>query len=194
MKKFKLKNKLISIFGAAIILGAFLASIFSSFFVFDNQKNNKLAYADDYDYKNYTEYASNVVDEISNNISALPLSYSLKDDYLLLAENQVGSDLCWAYAGSKAFETALMINTGEYYNFSEAATAYFAYKTGRNNMINSKSSFSIFDATIRECGLVGETNFSNDMIRQINNENYQNYSYVEKFAEVSVISTFCSEI
>lgn len=182
MKKFKLKNRIISVFGIIAILGAFFASIFSSFLGTGNSyRSSETTIAAAVD---YSEYATQVVKDIKKqNLSSFAAFYNLKREYPVLAENQLPYNLCWAYSGSKALETTLMLAKDEYYNFSEAATAYFAYLSGLNNTIDSFGSFQKFDRTIREKGLVFESDFSNDISSQINETNHAAFSYIEDYAD-----------
>lgn len=184
MKNFKLKNKLISIFGIVIMLGAFFASIFSGFFAKNLQNGEEYTFATSSD---YTADTNRVMDEIAAaNLSTLEDSYSLRNEYPVLAEHQDKSLLCWAYAASKVLETTLIVNTGEYYNFSEAAIAYFAYLNGASSTINSDGTFQKFDSIIRKSGLVSETDFSNDIYYQMNETNAEHYSDVLKYADKNI--------
>lgn len=186
MKRFKLKNKIISICGAFIMLGAFLASIFSGLFALDKQKNINETHAE-YVAQDYSAYTTQVATEIQNaNLSTLEQKYSLKNYYPILTEDQTDFDLCWAFSSSKALETTLMIAKGEYYNFSEIATAYFTYLNGTNATIMSMGSFEKFDSTMRQSGIVNESDFSNDIMFQINELNHENFSYVTKLADKSI--------
>lgn len=188
MKEFKLKNKIISIFGIIAILGACCASIFSGLFISENKNSRPgedRTYA--YDVNEYTPYADSVVSQISNaNLTSLPTTYSLKDEYPVLAENQTDSKLCWVYSGSKVLETTLMHAKGEYYNFSEMAVAYFAYLAGTNAAINDYGNFQEYDLTIRNQGIVLESDFSNDIYTQINENNHEVFSYVTDLADKNV--------
>ena len=185
MKKFKLKNKIISLTGAFVMLFAVLASVFS----FAGTNNNINNDAESSTYAAYKEEdfsadADDLIADInSKNTNVYATKYSLKDDYPLLAENQTSSNLCWAYSGFKVLETTLMLKTGEYYNFSEMAVAYFAYLNKASATIDSFGSFKKLDETIKTMGVVNESDFSNDNYKKINETNHSQFSYVLKFAD-----------
>ncbi len=178
MGKLKLKNKIISFIGIFAMLGACVASIFGGV-KFSSSNNNSASATTD-----YSVYSNQVVSEIKAdaNLNSPEATYTLKKHYPILAEQQDKSNLCWAYSASKVLETTLMIATGEYYNFSEIATAYFAYKNGTNATINAYGSFEKFDLTIRTSGLVLESLFSNDIFYQINETNANTFAYVSEYA------------
>lgn len=186
MKRFKLKNKIISICGAFVMLGAFLASVFSGLFALDKQNNVNETHAE-YVAQDYSAYANQVVADIqSKDFSNMEEKYSLKNDYPILAEDQTEFDLCWAFSGAKVLETTLMIAKGEYYNFSEIGTAYLAYLNGSNSAIKAMGSFEKFDLTMRRSGIVNESDFSNDIMFQINETNHSHYSYVTSLADKNI--------
>lgn len=185
MRNLKIKNRFISFVGIFVMLSVFLASVISTF------PKKTMANASGVSYKASGGVIDNtevVLSEIEskNDYASLKGSYSLRIDYPILTENQDKSVLCWAYAGAKALETALIINTGEYYNYSEVAVAYFAYLDGKTAAINSVGSFEKFDNVMRDMGLVSETDFSNDIFYEINEENQTNYNYVLKYADKNV--------
>ena len=149
MKNFNLKNKMISLAGALVMLIAGLASIFS----YAGTNNNTSIQTENSAHAVYTEesfksQADSLIAEInSKNTNVYANEYSLKDDYPLFAEHQTTSNLCWAYSGLKVLETTLMLKTGEYYNFSEMSVAYFAYLSKFSSTIDSFGSFKKLDET-----------------------------------------------
>ena len=185
MKKNNLKNKIISLIGAFVLLFAGLASVFSFASTKESVKNfsENAAYAA-YLENDYKVYADNLIAEINQkNTNSFNLEYSLKKDYTILAENQTASKLCWAYSGLKTLETTLMLKTGEYYNFSEMAVAYFAYLNKSSSTIDSFGSFKKLDETIRTMGIVNESEFSNDNYGKINETNHNDFSSILKYAD-----------
>lgn len=191
MKNFKFKNKLISICSIFVIIGAFLASVFSGVISWSgNFAEDAISHAVRiYDESVYNDYADVVIEEITNsNFATLDSTYSLKRKYPVLAENQTESVLCWAYSSSKALETALMIQTGEYHNFSETAVAYYGYQMGKIKAINSMGSFAYFDDIIRTKGIVLESDFSNDLYFKLNEENVDAFSYIDEYADTNIPS------
>ena len=118
----------------------------------------------------------------------LPETFSLAKTYPLLVENQEKTNLCWVYAAQKSLESCLMVETNEYHNFSEYATAIFAYyddETGLKN-IDSDGTFERFNLTTEKHGLVFESDFSNDNMYDVTKENVENYSYVFDLATKNI--------
>lgn len=186
MKIFKLKNRLISIVGIIAILGAMIASIFVG--VVDVSASNKAAAeTDHYSDAMLTEYSNQVVAEIkAKDYVNVPDSYSLRENYPIYTEQQNPSSLCWAFSANKVLETTLMVNTGEYYNFSEIGLGYLAYLDGKSATIKGSNSFSQFDNTIRDKGVIMESSFSNDIMNYINEDNHENYDYILDFVDSNV--------
>lgn len=181
MKNFKIK-KFISLICIFVFIGAFLSPIFGMFSTNINLKNDSVAVVSDYD-----EYTSNLVDSMKNaTVTDFSSSYSYKEQFPIFAEHQTSSVLCWAYSASKVIETTLMIQMQKYYNFSEIATAYFAYSKGITSTINSFGSFSKFDTTIKQCGIVHESDFSNDNYFKVNETNASKFDYINDYADKSL--------
>lgn len=187
----KLKKKIVSFIGAMAIVFVSIAVALS--FVGENNKN--LSFDSDqkanaYAEENYVTYADDLIADIEEKNSNLySESYSLKDDYIVLAENQTTSKLCWAYSGLKVLETTLMVQTQEYYNFSEMSVAYFAYLDKLNGTIDSFGSFRKLDETIKDKGIVNESDFSNDNYGKINETNHTKFSWVESYADKNLPKT-----
>lgn len=193
MKKtlIKFKKKIVSFLGAMAIVFVSIAVALS----FASENNKNLSFDSDqkanaYSEESYVAYADDLISEIEQeNTNLYAESYSLKDDYIILAENQTTSKLCWAYSGLKVLETTLMVQTQEYYNFSEMAVAYFAYLDKLNGTIDSFGSFRKLDETIKDKGIVNESDFSNDNYGKINETNHTNFSWVENFANKNLPQT-----
>ena len=96
----------------------------------------------------------------------LESSYNLTKRYPLIQENQTDTDLCWIYTSLKSLESAFMVQTGEYYNFSEVGQEYlhYAYQV-ENNYFNPTfdygGNFSTFVESYQNSGLILESDFSN---------------------------------
>lgn len=187
MKNFKVKRKIVSIFSIVILIGAFLAPVFAGFLSIFSTKNHNIQEVDTANAIDYLEYTNNLVDEMKTAITTdFSEKYSYKDEFPVFAEHQTSSKLCWAYSASKVAETTLMLGIGEYYNFSEVATAYFAYLNGLNETIDSFGSFTKFDNTIKQSGIVHESDFSNDNIVKVNETNASKFNHVKDFADKSL--------
>lgn len=128
-----------------------------------------------------------LVEELQNNQDALPVRYDLSKKYPVLAENQVSSNLCWAYASTKALETAYMVQSGEYKNYSEVGTAVVAHnhRSPESQAFDITGTFEKFVLVAQNYGLVYESDFSNDKMLDIDagGENADNYAYIERFAD-----------
>ena len=48
----------------------------------------------------------------------LPEAYCMRDEYVVLAQNQDNHGYCWNFAATMAASTTLMKAIGEYYDFS----------------------------------------------------------------------------
>ena len=77
-----------------LILGVFFAGSYT----FANNKQNV----------NSVVYAEN-----------LPTSYCMRDEYYMPTENQHNQGLCWAFAATNTFSSAVLKSTNQYINYSE---------------------------------------------------------------------------
>ena len=128
------------------------------------------------------------ISDTLDTISTVAGSYSLMDDFPLTPENQTSSNLCWAYSSSKALESALMKQAGEYYNFSEIAVPYIGYYYKYiEDTIDHSGNVQTFVHIAETYGLVFESDFSNDKYFDITLDNYMNYSYVTKYATTEIM-------
>ena len=128
--------------------------------------------------------------DVSNllaSVSTVEESYDLMQYYPLTPENQTTSSLCWAYASSKALESALMHQAGEFYNFSEVAVGYLGYYNEYLESFNIGGNLQTFEYIAERFGLVFESDFSNDKYFDITSENYRNYDYVLDYASKEIM-------
>ncbi len=136
-----------------------------------------------------------VVDKLLQAQNPSKTSYSLRDSYPIVSENQTDSNYCWIYSSAKVFETALMVQKQEYVNLSETALAYLEYqnKLSTNPVaINMKGNFDTFHSLIKRDGVVYQSDFSNDIYFDISESNINNYSYVEQLTDKSLSQTASS--
>ena len=124
----------------------------------------------------------------------LPSYYNLRDDYIIYTEDQTGFNNCWGFGMYKSLETCLAINTGQYYDFSEAyltlaekcehpETNFVLGATG-NNFYTAYYTYSM------KYGVVLETDFPYDELTYINSDNYQQYyDYYKQFADYDIINS-----
>ena len=171
MKKLNRKKNIFKIF-SIFMLG--LAVIVSAVFSVGNKHKKDGANAVTTIYADAESYLSGYATETG----VLPDTFDLSDTYPIMPENQVNTDLCWIYASQKALETCLMVEANEYHNFSELATAMFAYQAGQSATINTTGTFEKFNYTTQNYGLVFESDFSNDNVYDVSEDNFDNYSYV----------------
>ena len=117
----------------------------------------------------------------------LSSSFSLSNYYPLMVENQLRSQLCWAFSTSKVLESSLMVQRGEYYNFSELGVAYLGYD-GSNFISDEAGDFNTFVEIMQNKGLVLENDISNDNLNDFVGTN----EYVERYREY-VESAVCKD-
>lgn len=172
MKKNMEKKSLSRFFGIIAVFACVLCSLVFCAVDFSNVKaSNALG--------NYVDANIYIEPLVSQTAEA---EYNLMDEYPILPENQVNSEFCWIYSPMKSLETTLMKATGEYYNFSETATALLGYIEGKTSTFNSVGDFDSFDEIVRSTGLVFESELSNDNFYGINDDNAENFSYIKNSA------------
>lgn len=175
------RKKLKKIFISAFVALGFLASVFAVIFcssTFGAKEEGQATSQTSYQY--YTN-ADNVVNELiekNNSGSELADSYSMMDNYPIVPENQTTSQLCWSYASMKSLETSIMVQTGEYYNFSDIAVPYLGYTYGYLSSFNQSGNFETFAYIAYNYGLVYESMFENDNFFDITSSNFREYDYV----------------
>lgn len=133
-----------------------------------------------YYYEKDQKYLSDIIEDGGTNIK----SYNMANYYPLVAENQTTSNLCWMYSSLKALETSFMVQTGEYYNFSEVGETYLYYANTSSLSMDFGSNFNKFVEIYQDYGLVLESDFSNTEYQAINSNNDAKtyYSYVNDYA------------
>ena len=131
------------------------------------------------------------VSDLVSSISTVDASYSLMDEYPISPENQTTSGLCWAYSSSKALETALMVQAGEYFNFSEIAVSYLGFYNGfeYTPSFDTGGNIYMYEYIAERYGLVFESDFSNDKYFDMTTENYRNYDYVLNYASTEIMDS-----
>lgn len=181
MKKvFSLKKHLVEFVCTVVFCAVFCATILG---FSNNKKINEIEVVNAYKSADVTQ----IVSDLSSDNSYLEATYSLLDFYPVMPENQTTSELCWIYSSMKALETSIMVQANEYYNFSEVATAYVAYKYGLRSSINSTGVYQDFIDTALVYGLVHEAEFSNGHYFDIDEQNQSYYDYVIEKLDKSII-------
>ncbi len=178
MKNFKIKSKLYVLCVAAILL----TFLFGAFFVSNktqNAQNNNLTVAINYG------NTSDIVKSLIGAPRPTESYYDLSFKYPVLAENQTSSNFCWTYASAKALETAMMVQSEEYHNFSDVGMALLAYNFGIKNIFNAEGNFADFCNVMQTVGVVYENDFSNDEFLDIDGRvtEADKYSFVNDYAD-----------
>ncbi len=181
MKKFETKLKLV-LYSVATFAMAFL---FGALLVCGNLgKNGSELATSAINYGN----TSGIVRQLRDDQSQTESSFDLSTSFPILAENQTDSNFCWAYASTKALETAFMVQADEFHNFSETGIALVAYLNGVKNVFNSEGNFFDFCTIMQNFGLVYESDFSNDefsdIFGRISNSN--KYDFVLDYVDGSL--------
>lgn len=179
---FNFKKLSIKLVGAFVLCTVICAAVFG-LSVKSNSKTQETTNA-------YTmANTENIIDALVADTNELETKFNLMDSYPIMPENQADTELCWIYSSMKALETSIMVQAGEYYNFSEVATAYTAYKRGIKPTTNAMGTYQDFIDTALNYGLVHEAEFSNgnyiDIIG-VNDINEEYYDYVLDYLDFSV--------
>lgn len=137
----------------------------------------------------YYETNHAYLQDLFHNGETVESSYDLMDTIPLIQENQTDSDLCWIYASLKSLESSFMVQTGEYYNFSEVGQEYlnYAYQVDHRFVsptFDQGGNFSDFVTSYQNNGLILESDFSNTELEEIRNneDRYDYYSYAKSYA------------
>lgn len=180
MKKFKNSIFKILLVSVATLLLSF------SFGLFSPAREMEFSYAESEKQTETTEFLQDLV----GLNESLSISYMQMNDYVLDAENQLSTDFCWLFASLKCLESSYMIQKDEYYNFSETGMAYLNYITNISSgqtTFNTTGNLLKFNNLASSSGLIFENDVSNDLLLQINESNYKNYSNISSFASKNLI-------
>ena len=176
MKKFQLKFMKKLVFGLATCLAVLFLVNFSVGVNYDQTESNGYA-------------SSVVVDGLIADKSLIDDKFSLTKNYPIMSENQTTSSHCWIYSSLKALESSLMVQRGEYYNFSEVGMAYLAYASGIKSSINEKGIFQDFSTVANQQGLIHQSDVSNDIYFDMSKDNIENYEYIKEKTSRNVIDS-----
>ncbi len=183
---FRMKSLSKKMVGALILCAVVFVSVFVLGIGGSSQtKSETRAY-------NYAD-SNSVVTSLTNQGSMIEDSYSLLTNYPVVPENQTNSELCWIYSSMKALETSIMVQANEYYNFSDIATAYMAYKMNVKASLNATGRFEDFVQVALTYGLVYESEFGNEHYFDIDDNNIDYYDYVLSYAD-TCISDNCKPV
>lgn len=114
--------------------------------------------------------------------------YCLRDDYVIYTQDQARNGFCWAFAGTMALGTTFMLETGEFYDFSEAWIGLArAKQTSGSYQYGDGGNQSYFNSVIKQYGLVLESDMTYDNSYLINGQDYNNYyDYYSQFANTTL--------
>lgn len=172
---------------AILIFLCCLISFFTAFFSVSFYKNKSS------EQNNFWNLSTEILQDEENNlfkeIAANSISYSevynysasapqdsyfcLRDEHLLLTEDQQNMGLCWVFATVKSLQSFFAMKTGEYYDFSEAWVA-LCYKAQTTSYVfgeganTTASYYRLFND-----GFLFENEFPYTMVYNIDNSNYQ---------------------
>ena len=118
----------------------------------------------------------------------------MRDDYVILAQNQDVHGYCWNFASTMAASTTIMKATGEYYDFSELWTGVSAYMTGSYNKLGAGGSFSTHSDAMQAAGLVLESDLPFQSSYTSSNENAADYyNFYNKYANNDIADCLVSD-
>lgn len=183
MRKLNFRERIKSVFCGAVMVALLFVSVFS--ILLTNRQNSQEEKASASVFAVDTD---DVLDSLGQEEMVLEASFDLKDKYFLFSENQnlLSSNLCWAFAGFKAVESAFLVQENEFYNFSESAMAYFGVTSGELVGLASPGTFGKFSNIMTTNGIVHESEFSNEKYFDMTDDNLEIYSYVEDLASNSL--------
>lgn len=180
MKRFSIKK--INIFLVAITVSMLIFS--SAFFLTSNSNQLEKTFAEN------QQETSSFIEGLANFNQSFKTNYMLSDDYYFDGENQITTDFCWLFSSLKCLETSYMVQKNEWYNFSETGMAYLNYLNSLNNGYGSydtTGNILTFNTVANNYGLVLENDVSNDLLLDINEGNYRNYSYISNLANKNLM-------
>lgn len=176
-------KKIFKRFSIFVIVGLFLS--LGGFVFAENKSKIKSDEAIAYYYETNSQYLY----DLYHSDNELASVYNMTRHYPLINENQTDSELCWIYSSMKALESSFMVQTGEYYNFSEVGQGYLEYIYELNNdytipAFDTGGTFNSFVQSYQNNGLILESEFSNTELEEVRNNEDRDvyYSYISSLA------------
>lgn len=114
--------------------------------------------------------------------------YCLRDDYVIYTQDQARNGFCWAFATTMTLGTTFMLETGEFYDFSEAWIGLARVKktSGSYTYGNGGTETWVNDIA-KNYGLVLESDMTYDNSYLINGQDYEDYfDYYSQFANTEI--------
>ncbi|MBQ8424558.1 MAG: InlB B-repeat-containing protein [Clostridia bacterium] len=119
----------------------------------------------------------------------LPSEYCLRDDYIIMAQNQDVHGYCWNFASTMATTTAIMKATNEYYDFSELWVGLSAYNCSNYSGVGKGGSFSTQYNALKTSGLMLESDLPYENGYTMSNENAESYyNFYNKYSNDDLAS------
>ena len=131
----------------------------------------------------------------NNDAGILPEAYCMRDDYIILAQNQDAHGYCWNFASTMAAATTIMKATGEFYDFSELWTGVSAYCTTEYSKLGSGGGLETHYKAMQKAGLMLECDlpYQNSFI--VSNDNATDYyNFHSKYASEELASVIQSDV
>lgn len=121
---------------------------------------------------------------------ALPSAYCMRDEYVVLAQNQDKHGYCWNFASTMAASTTIMKATGEYYDFSELWTGVsLVTRDTYLKKPGAGGSFSYQYNAIQHSGLMLECDLPYEQSYTVSKENVTDYyNFYEKYSNDDLAS------
>jgi len=177
----KVKNNIFKVFVSALVALLLVLSLKAA--IFSSPKSEKT-------YAESQQETTAFLQSLASNSAGLATSYLLTQDYVLDGGDQLTTDFCWLFSSLKCLESSYMLQEGEYYNFSETGMAYLNYvakKANGQSTFNTTGNLLTFYTLAKQYGLVMENDVSNDLLLDINEANYENYSFISGMATKNLI-------
>lgn len=134
-------------------------------------------------------YATASQEDTASSPQTLPEEYCMRDDYILLAQNQDVHGYCWNFAATMAASTTIMKATGEYYDFSELWTGISAYQNSGYSKLGAGGSISTHYNAMKTSGLMLESDLPYQESYIASNQNAADYyNFFNKYASDELAS------
>lgn len=125
---------------------------------------------------------------------SLPEAYCMRDDYIVLAQNQDAHGYCWNFSATMSASTTIMKATGEYYDFSELWMGVSAYMAGGYNKIGMGAGFGTQKKAMQYAGLMLEVDLPYQSSYTVSNENVADYyNFYNRYANDDIAGCLVSD-
>ena len=140
---------------------------------------------------NKNDYSYQAEQTVQAEEVVIPSKYCLRDDYFLLTTNQHGQGLCWDFASSTVFTTAVMESTNQYIDYSEAWISESYSHTSTYYIPGDGGYFGAFEDAIRRNGIIQEQDFNYSESYQVSKENTNDlWDYFSQFSDKGIVGNY----